>query len=517
MGEKAEITSKPYLSLYGVNATYILMEGLERLGGIVDSDIPDRIKDGYGLNQELIERAYQDQIDTIITCDNGIAAYDAIAYGKKLGITIIVTDHHEVPYKIEEDTNQKKMILPPADAVVDPKRADCDYPFSELCGAAVAYKVMEALFEIMGKDVGELDDLLENVAIATIGDVMDLVDENRIFVKEGLERVRRTKNLGLRALILCNQLEPYMINAYHIGFVLGPCLNASGRLDTAKRALSLFRAREKREADLIAGDLKALNDNRKDMTQKAVEDAICMVEESERMDDKILVLYLPECHESLAGIVAGRVRERYQKPTIILTKSEHGVKGSGRSIEAYHMYEGLHECEEYLTKYGGHKLAAGLSMEEKSIEEFRDALNRNCTLTDEDMAEKVLIDMEMLFSSITEDFIKELNVLEPFGKGNTKPVFLAQRVYFHHVKVVGKNSNILKCLATDQKGNSINVIMYSRVDAFIEYVDEKYGKGTFQKALEGKIEGFYLSITFYPQINEFRGIKSLEIVLSHYM
>ena len=345
----------------GVNATYILLEGLENLGADVDSDIPHRIEDGYGLNIELIERAYRDNIDTIITCDNGIAAYDAIFYGKELGMTIVVTDHHEVPF--DEEEGVKKYILPPADAVIDPKRVDCEYPFKGLCGAAVAYKLVEALFEVMGEDVWDMDYLIENVAIATVGDVMDLVGENRIFVKEGLSMLHRTRNTGLCSLIECAGIEKNAIGAYHIGFVLGPCLNASGRLDSAKRALSLLRARDKKEADILAGDLKALNDSRKELTVIAVEQAIQQVEETKLKNDRVLVIYLPDCHESLAGIVAGKVREKYYKPVFVLTDAEDGVKGSGRSIEGYHMYEELNKVKRLLTKYGGHALAAGVSME----------------------------------------------------------------------------------------------------------------------------------------------------------
>ena len=366
----------------GINATYILLEGIRALGGDVDIDIPDRMKDGYGLNKNLIDRAYEENVDTIITCDNGIAASEEIAYGKRLGMTIIVTDHHEVPY--EEIGEEKRYILPQADAVIDPIRADCIYPFKELCGAAVAYKVIETLFEISGRDVEDVDYLMENVAIATVGDVMDLVGENRIFVKQGLEMLKRTQNLGLKALMECTKVDVEQLSAYHIGFVIGPCLNASGRLDTAKRALELLRAKNKKEADIHAGDLKALNDNRKDMTAIAVEEAICQVEETKLKEDNVLVIYLPECHESLAGIVAGRIRERYYKPTFILTKAEDGLKGSGRSIDSFHMYEELNKCKHLMTKFGGHKLAAGLSLEERNLEELRRTLNQNANLTEND-------------------------------------------------------------------------------------------------------------------------------------
>ena len=405
----------------GINATYILQEGLRALGGDVDTDIPDRMKDGYGLNKNLIDRAFDDEIDTIITCDNGIAAKDEIAYGKRLGMTIIVTDHHEVPY--EEIDGDKHYILPPADAVIDPKQEKCGYPFKGLCGAAVAYKLVETLFQVTGRDVDDVDYLMENVAIATVGDVMDLVEENRIFVKQGLEMLKRTQNLGLKALIECTGVDVARLSAYHIGFVIGPCLNASGRLDTAKRALELLSAKTKKEADILAGDLKALNDNRKDMTAIAVEEAIRMIEESSLQNDKVLVVYLPECHESLAGIVAGRVRERFYKPTFVLTKAEEGVKGSGRSIESYHMYEELNKCKDLLTRFGGHKLAAGVSLEEENVDIFRKALNENATLTEDDLIAKVSIDMQMPLGYVSEKLVDELELLEPFGKGTTKPIF----------------------------------------------------------------------------------------------
>ena len=397
----------------GVNATYILLEGLEKLGAEADSDIPSRMKDGYGLNIELIERAYQDGIDTIITCDNGIAAAEEIACGKRLGMTIVVTDHHEVPFEEEEDG--KKYLLPPADAVIDPKQPGCEYPFKGLCGAAIAYKLVEALWEATGGDAEDLDYLIENVAIATVGDVMELENENRIFVKEGLQMLKRTHSPGLRSLIACTGVDKDRIGAYHIGFVLGPCMNASGRLDTAKRTLNLLRAKSGKEADILAGDLKALNDSRKEMTDIAVEQARQIVDTTKAGKDRVLVLYLPGCHESLAGIVAGRIRERHYRPAIILTDAEEGIKGSGRSIEAYNMYEELSRCRDLLTKFGGHKLAAGMSLAKENIEELRRTLNDNCRLEPKDMAEKVVIDMELPFSCVTEELVEELTLLEPFG------------------------------------------------------------------------------------------------------
>lgn len=480
----------------GVNATYILLKGLGRLGADVDSDIPDRIADGYGLNIHLIERAYREGIDTIVTCDNGIAASEEIAYGKRLGMTILVTDHHEVPF--DETGGDKTYLLPPADAVVDPKQPGCSYPYSGICGAAVAYKLVEALWESMGREVDDLDDLIENVAIATVGDVMDLTDENRIFVREGLQMLRRTSNPGLRALIECTGLSGRNIRAYHIGFVLGPCLNAGGRLDTAKRALNLLCADNKKEADILAGDLKALNDSRKEMTEAAVRTAVKIIESTDIRNDRVLVVYLPDCHESLAGIVAGRLRERYYKPAFVLTDAEEGIKGSGRSVEAYSMYEELSGCKNLLTRFGGHRQAAGLSMKKDNLDKFRKALNQKTSLTESELSEKVVIDMEMPFSCVTEPFVRELEILEPYGKGNTKPVFAARNVEVSNARIVGKNKNVLKMNLKDDKGNRMEGIYFGDVEDFVKHADRK------------------MSITYYPDVNEYMGRITPQVVITHY-
>ena len=480
----------------GVNATYILLEGLKRLGADADYDIPDRMTDGYGLNIHLIQRAYDDGVDTVLTCDNGIAAAEEIAFGKDMGMTVIVTDHHEVPF--EEWGGKKQYLLPPADAVVDPKRPDCEYPFPHLCGAAVAYKLMEALWESMGRDSEDLDDLIENVAIATVGDVMDLKGENRIFVKEGLQMLERTRNPGLRSLIECTGLADKTISAYHIGFVLGPCLNASGRLDTAKRALRLLEAKTRKEADQLAWDLKALNDSRKEMTEKAVKETELMVEASALKEDRVLVIYLPDCHESLAGIVAGRIRERYYKPAFVLTNASEGLKGSGRSIEAYSMYEELSRCKDLLMRFGGHRQAAGLSMKRENLESFRKMINDHCTLTPKDLTEKVVIDMEMPFSCVTEGLIRELALLEPFGKGNTKPVFAARNVRLMDMRVIGRKKNVLKMRAVDANGNTVEAVYFGDVEN-----------------LSGRKDTL-LSITYYPTLNEYMGQATPQIVITHY-
>lgn len=486
----------------GVNATYILQQGLAGLGADVDTDIPDRIKDGYGLNQMLIDRALEDDVDTIITCDNGIAAMNEIAYGKEQGMTIVVTDHHEVPYL--EENGEKKYLLPPADAVVDPHRADCEYPFKGLCGAAVAYKLVEVLYRVSGKSEQEVEhlqeSLMENVAIATIGDVMDLVGENRVFVKKGLELLKTTKNEGLHALMQCTGVDTANLNTYHIGFVIGPCINAGGRLDTAKRALELLNASNRREAVTLAADLKELNDSRKEMTEEGVEEAVRQIESSSWKDDQVLVVYLPECHESIAGIIAGRIKERYYRPTFVLTKGETGVKGSGRSIEAYDMFAEMSRCRELFTKFGGHKLAAGLSLEEEKVEVFRKRINELADLTEEDLQMKVSIDMRLPFPYINEELIHELKILEPFGKGNGKPLFAESKLRVIQPRIFGKNRNVLKCRLEDQQGNQMEAVYFGEVEDCLQQMEKKQ----------------IMSFTYYPTVNEYMGKRTIQLTIVNY-
>ena len=486
----------------GVNATYILQQGLAGLGADVDTDIPDRIKDGYGLNQMLIDRALEDDVDTIITCDNGIAAMNEIAYGKEQGMTIVVTDHHEVPYL--EENGEKKYLLPPADAVVDPHRADCEYPFKGLCGAAVAYKLVEVLYRVSGKSEQEVeylqDNLMENVAIATIGDVMDLVGENRVFVKKGFELLKTTKNEGLHALMQCTGVDTANLNTYHIGFVLGPCINAGGRLDTAKRALELLNASNRREAVTLAADLKELNDSRKEMTEEGVEEAVRQIESSSWKDDQVLVVYLPECHESIAGIIAGRIKERYYRPTFVLTRGETGVKGSGRSIEAYDMFAEMSRCRELFTKFGGHKLAAGLSLEEENVEVFRKRINELADLTEDDLQMKVSIDMRLPFPYINEELIHELKILEPFGKGNGKPLFAESKLRVIQPRIFGKNRNVLKCRLEDQQGNQMEAVYFGEVEDCLQQMEKKQ----------------IMSFTYYPMVNEYMGKRTIQLTIVNY-
>ncbi len=482
----------------GVNATYILQEGLSGLGADVDTDIPDRIRDGYGLNKMLIDRAIDDGIDTIITCDNGIAAAEEIEYGKKNGLTIIVTDHHEVPYV--EMNGEKEYLLPQADAVVDPHRADCGYPFKGLCGAGVAYKLVEALYNVMQKDPEDMDYLMENVAIATVGDVMDLVGENRIFVKQGLEMLKRTQNQGLKALIECTGIDAQRLNTYHIGFVLGPCINAGGRLDTAKRALELLNVRTRRDAVMLAEDLKALNDSRKEMTERGVAEAVHQIETTSLKEDRVLVVYLPDCHESIAGIIAGRIKERYYRPVFVLTKADEGVKGSGRSIESYDMFAQMCRCRELFTKFGGHKLAAGLSLEEGNVQRFRETINALCDLTEQDMQMKVSIDMQLPFPYVTEQLIGELELLEPFGKGNQKPLFAEKNLRVISPRIIGKNRNVLKCRLEDADGNQMEAVYFGDVEDCLKAMEEKP----------------VMSFTYHPSVNEYMGRRSLQVTIVNY-
>ena len=498
--EKKKIRIIGDYDIDGVCSTYILLTGLRKAGANADIDIPDRMKDGYGISRELIDRAREAKIDTIITCDNGISAIEQIAYAKRLGMTVIVTDHHEIPYEEQQD-GTIRTILPDADVIVNPKQPGCPYPFKGICGAMVAYKFICGLFERAGFSSHAHEELIEFAAVATVGDVMDLVDENRILVKEGLRRITNTSNKGLKALILVNNLEGKPISAYHIGFVLGPCINASGRLSTAKRALELLMAEDEKKAAELAVDLKALNESRKEMTAKGVEEAVQMIETSHMDSDRVLVIYLPKCHESLAGIIAGRIRERYAKPVFVLTKGEEGVKGSGRSIEAYHMFKELVKCKALLSKFGGHPMAAGLSLPEENVDAFRKLLNDNCALTEEEMAEKVRIDVPMPISYVNMPLIRQLNLLEPFGKGNTKPLFAQKNIKITGCRVFGKNRNVVKMKLYDENGFEADGVWFGAGDAFVERIREKER----------------WSVAYYPSINAYNGRESIEIIVQNYI
>lgn len=497
----------------GVMSTYILYKGITRCGGSVDFQIPDRMKDGYGINDHLIEQADEAGIDTIITCDNGIAAIGEIAHAKSLGMTVLVTDHHEIPYT--EERGERHYKRSEADAIVNPKQMECTYPYKNLCGAAVAWKVIQILYEKCDIAVEESYDFLENVAFATVGDVMDLTDENRILVREGLKRIHTTMNPGMRALILQNKLEPEQISSYHFGFVLGPCINASGRLETAKIALNLFLQEDVKKASEIAAELVDLNAQRKDMTAEGVELAMQQVEEG-NTGEKVLVVYLPDVHESLAGIIAGRIREACHKPTFVLTKSEDGVKGSGRSIEAYSMYEELCKCQELFTKFGGHPMAAGLSLPEANVEIFREKINACCGLTEEDFIPKIKIDIPMPVDYPDIPLVNELLLLEPFGKANVKPQFADKNLGIDRAMVVGKNQNVLKLTLKTERGKSISAVYFGDVEEFREYYGRKYGENEVQQAFLGRTNGIRMSVVYYPEINRYQGNESIQIVIKNY-
>ena len=499
----------------GVCSTYILKKGLQACGARVDTAIPHRIHDGYGINEQLIDKAYEEGIDTIITCDNGIAAYEQIEHANQLGMTVIITDHHEIPFQ-EKENGEKEYQLPPAAAVIDPKQEDCMYPFSSICGAVVAYKLVQFLVEVMQGEDNVLLELLEFAAIATIGDVMPLLNENRLIVKYGLASIMHTRNIGLRALITVNGLEQKALSPYHIGFVIGPCLNATGRLDSATRALELFDTQEEAKAAIIAGDLKALNDSRKEMTAKGVEEAIHQIEESKMKNDKVLVVYLPECHESLAGIIAGRIREKYGKPVFVLTNGEEGVKGSGRSIEAYHMYEEMTKHKELFTKFGGHKLAAGLSLEEKNVERFHVLMNQTTTLTDDDFIEKIQVDIPMPLRFATKEFTEEISLLEPFGMGNPKPLFAQKAVSFISGRILGQNKNVGKYVVADEQNNRYDMVYFGDIEKLNQYIEERFGLEQKLSLYENRKTTIKLAVCYYPEINEYRGNKNLQIVMKDY-
>lgn len=482
----------------GVTSTYILLKGLTRIGANVDTYIPDRVADGYGIHEHLIDRAGEDGIDTIVTCDNGIAAAAEIQMAKDKGMTVIVTDHHEIPYR--EENGERQVILPPADAILNPKQYDCPYPNKNLCGAVVAFKYITALYERFGVPEKELEDYYELAAIATVGDVMDLQGENRILVKEGLRRLKETKNPGLQELIRANALEDAKITAYHIGFVLGPCINASGRLDTAARSLQLLNAQTIEEAAKLAGDLTALNQSRKALTEKGKEEAIRLIETTDLKNDRVLVVYLPDCHESLAGIIAGRLREKYHKPAFVLTRGETSAKGSGRSIESYSMYEELVKCADLMVQFGGHPMAAGLSIKEENIEAFRRQLNENCTLTEENLRPKIVIDVPMPVSYITKELVEQISLLEPFGKGNTKPVFAQKGLRVLDSSILGKNKNVVKVKLLDPQGVPMEGIYFGEAEEFAGFLKEHDT----------------IAVTYYPEINRFRGKESLQIIIQNY-
>ena len=496
----------------GIISVFILYTALKKCGANVDHEIPDRIKDGYGINENIVKVAYDEGVDTIITCDNGISAIDQIQYAKDLGLTVIVTDHHDVPF-IEED-GVRTFLSSQADAIINPKQIECEYKFKSICGAGVAFKLMEALYEEIGMDKEECYKLIEFVAIATVCDVVDLIDENRIFVKNGLEMLNNSKNIGINALKKACGLEDKEITAYHLGFVIGPCLNASGRLDSAKKGLELLLMEDDEEAKNLAQEIVDLNDARKNMTKEGVDRAINIIDSTDINNDKILVVYIPDIHESLAGIVAGRVKEQYNKPTIILTKSEEGVKGSARSIEEYNMFEGLLACKELLDKFGGHPMAVGLSLQEDKVDELRKALNNKCELTDEDLTRKIMIDSSLPLEYLNLHLIEELNVLEPFGKGNSKPVFGVRDAKITKAMLLGKDKNVLKLKLLTNNNITIDAMIFNDLENFESKIIEKYGNEELDNLYNKSNNNIPMDFTFYPSINEWNGNKSIQIVVN---
>ena len=521
----------------GVNSTYILYRALTRCGAQVDYEIPDRMKDGYGLNISLLKLALEESIDTVLTCDNGISAIAEIAYAKENGMTVIVTDHHEPLFEEVPEEDQAETIqpqtdtarripspdgtrifrLPPADVLVNPKQPNCRYPYKKLCGAAVAWKVVCLLYRLYAIEE-EAEQFLQFVGFATVGDVMELDGENRILVKEGLKQLRITQNYGWRALIQANNLDFDTLNSYHIGFVLGPCINASGRLDTAKRSLRLLLAKDAAEAELLATRLKQLNDERKELTQAAVDLACEQIDGSTEANDRVLVVYLPDCHESIAGIVAGRIRERYGKPTFVVTnaEAEDEAKGSGRSIEAYSMFEEMVKCQDLFRKFGGHPMAAGFSLPRSRIDEMRRRLNENCTMTEEDMAEKIMVDVPMPINYIREPLVEELSVLEPFGNGNEKPLFAERHLKLLSARILGKNANVLKLQVANATGCTMEALYFGIPDNILSYLADKYGRNEVQKLLWGKVNQIEMDLTYYPSINEYQGRRTLQIVIKNF-
>ena len=498
----------------GVNATYVLLDGIRRCGGNVDAAIPDRMKDGYGINEHLIEQALSDGKELLITCDNGIAAINEINFAKEKGMTVVVTDHHEIPYRNTEQG--KEFLRSNADAIVNPKQVDCPYPCKGICGAVVAWKLVQVLYERMDIPVEEADIFIENAGFATVGDVMDLTGENRILVKLGLKALEHTKNPGMKALIAKNKLSDKPLSAYHIGFVLGPCINASGRLDTAKRSLELLLERDEVKASALAGELVELNESRKYMTQQETQKALEQIEKEGREKDKVLVVYLPECHESLAGIIAGRIREAYQRPVFVLTRGEEGVKGSGRSIEAYSMFDKMTEVAERFTKYGGHPMAAGLSMREEDIDKLREQLNQKAELSEEDMAEVVRLDAVLPMSYFTVDTIRQLSVLEPCGKSNTKPVFADRNIKITRAGIVGVNRNVLKLHLLDSKGNPVAGVYFGEVEKFLTFLSEKFGSEEVDAAMHGKENSIQFAAVYEPAVDTYSGRESVQAIIRRF-
>lgn len=512
-GDKITIASD--FDVDGIFSSMILFTAFQRVGGNCKIETPDRVAEGYGLNRRIVDDALAFGSKLLITCDNGIAALDAVKYAKEQGMTVVVTDHHEVPFEEQED-GSRVYVKPIADAIVNPKQAECQYPFPKLCGAGVAFKLAQVLYRKYGIDKSEWNPLLEYCAIATIADVMDLEDENRIIVKHGLKLLEQTKNIGLRAILKVTGLDEKNLCGYHIGFIIGPCFNAAGRLETVKSALDLLQCTEPMRAEAMAADLKELNESRKNMTVKGLEQALEKIEQSDLKKDRVLLVKLEHCHESLVGIIAGRIREYYNKPVMVFTDVEEGIKGSGRSIEAYNMFEELLKCKDLLSRFGGHPMAAGLSLPLENLEELRRRLNENARLTDEDLRPKVYIDVAMPIGYVTEAFIEQLNLLEPFGKGNEKPVFAEQHFKLLGGSIIGKNKNVFKGKVMNDAGCRMEALYFGDIEKFEQYMIEEFGREEVEAMYHGNANQVDLGFTYYPTINEFRGNKTLQMNIGNY-
>lgn len=504
----------------GICSSYILYEGIRKCGGHVDVRLPHRVEDGYGLSDSLIDKAYEEGIGTIITCDNGIAAISQVAHAKELGMTVIVTDHHEV---LCDSDDKDRMILPEADAVVDPKRKDDTGSYHEICGAMVAYKFVCVLTEFMGISADQNADFFRDLRIfagwATVCDVMPLRDENRIIVKDSFKNIPLSHNVGLNALLRECGIEADSVTCYIYGFVLGPCLNATGRLDTAMKGLELLLEQNPDAAAGIARNLKELNDSRKDLTRIGQDEAMAKIQEYGANLPKVLVIYLPDLHESLAGIIAGRVREATHRPTYILTDTKDGIlKGSGRSIDAYHMHDALSECRDLLLKFGGHKMAAGFSLEKSNLEAFTSALNDNCKLEESDFNEKLYLDCELPPEYLNISILREFEEIGPYGTGNEEPLFAARQIELVSGRVIGKNANVGKFQIKDTAGKYYDMMLFSGLDKWDEFLNETFGEDNVKKLYNGSLnDKMYVNIAYRPQINEYRGTESMQIVLKDYM
>ncbi len=503
----------------GVFSGYILWRGIRRVGGLAYVTAPDRAKEGYGLNERIVREASEKGVGCILTCDNGIAAMEGVAMAKKMGMDVVVTDHHEVVYEMAVDENggEKRIYrLPAADAVIDPKRADCEYVFKGLCGAGVAWKFVELLYEDYEVPKSEFYDLLPFAAVATVADVMDLVDENRIIVKYGLKALAKTSHLGLQAVIRHSGLDKDYISAYHVGFVIGPCFNAAGRLDSADMAFRLLQTEDREEAERLAADLVALNQSRKEMTNLGYERAVQKIDKEGLFKDKVILICLENCHESLAGIIAGRLKEKYHRPVIAGTEKEGVIKASGRSIEVYNMYEALSACRDLFERFGGHAMAAGMSFKKENFQLLRKRLNQSCGLTEADLMPVIHIDVPMPLDYISEGFIQELDLLEPFGKGNPKPVFAERHFKILRASVIGKNRNVLKMIVCNDSSIRMEALYFGDVKAFDDYVEEIYGEAARNRMYAGLSNPVDLAFTYYPSLNEYGGRRTLQIIIQNF-